>query len=351
MKVKLLALGGTLLMYNTEAGLAPAGSMENLLHDLPTLKHLADYTLLTLANLDSADLNPEHWREVTNQVLYAQGDGYDAVVVVQGTDTLAYTATAVALLLGNLNTLGVPVVLTGVQMPFDKPGSDARTNLERAVMVAVTAAQQKLADVMVVFGDRVLRGCRTLKVSERAFHAFDTPGYPHLGRIDAFGVTLEPTIRRRPVPFRAETPDNGIWLAAKLSNEVMAINLMPGFQRELVLPLVEAGTCKGLLLNGFGIGTYPTKAFELSVVPLIQTAVRKQVPVLLGSQVQGAWVDPTVYEAGKLALDAGGIACRDMTPVAAIIKLMMAVGTNRTSGAFVKDFFATSLAGEVTPAK
>ena len=336
-KVLILGFGGTIGMVPDETGvLRPAKSIDEMLEIVPSLTEMADIQVIQLINLDSTNLNPKHWG-ILIDAIQENHDAYDGIVVTHGTDTMAYTACAISLAFGR--GLKKPIVFTGSQLPLVEYGTDAKFNLENSIKVTVEASKQNISEVMIVFSDHILRGNRAIKTSESKFNAFDTPAFPHLGSITAVGVFFDPA---------ALKADNSIPLEVKkdFGEGVLAIELYPGIQPEIIMPSISSGKCKALLLKSLGAGNVPSEE-PYSLLPLIRFATEQMnIPVLVSTKFTGGNTHMEIYEPGKLALEAGAIPTGDLTDVAAQVKCMWALKIWEESKEKFKQVIAQSIVGE-----
>lgn len=306
-KVLLISTGGTITMVRNAAGeLAPCESADLLLERVPEAKILADVDLLPLANIDSSNLQPEIWLTISRE-LYKRYREYDGFVITHGTDTLAYTAAALSLM---LQELGKPIIITGSQVPLEEIGSDGRGNLINAFRVAVS----DLAEVAVVFGSQIIRGSRAKKTSAFDMQAFTSANALPLGTIGLsikFAQEALKRSKRKPMlrPF--------------LEPSVCLLPVYPGIRPELVSYLSE--THKGIVLEGYGAGNLPTEG-PLSLVPAIQASTSRGVPVVICTQCLVGSTEMELYRVGRSALHAGAIPAMDMTPETTLVKLMWVLG-------------------------
>ncbi|MCC6521912.1 MAG: asparaginase [Polyangiaceae bacterium] len=307
MRVLLVHTGGTLMMQATGTGpLAPGRYAADLLGELPVLRKIADVETRILYQLDSSDIQPEHWVEVARTV-HGALDDYDGVVVVHGTDTMAYTASALAFLLPELDR---PVVLTGSQRPLEAVRSDARQNLVDAFELATS----RIPEVGLCFASKMLRGCRATKLDAWALDAFGSPSSPPLVKL-GLGMEVAPHV----LPPRARTsPFDG-----RIDPHVLEVRLFPGLDPRLLRGALTAGV-HGLVVSAFGSGNVP--ALERSIIPVLDSARGMDIPVVVVSQCPRAHVDLLRYEGGARAAEAGAIGAGDMTAEAALTKLMVALG-------------------------
>lgn len=322
--------GGTLVMDRQQAGgaLTAEGVTRDLLLELPVLKQIASIETRLLYRFDSSDMQPEHWAELAAVVHEALGQ-YDGIVIIHGTDTMAYTASALAFLLPGLDR---PVVITGAQQPLSSIRTDARSNLVDACQVATLG----VPEVGILFHSRLLRGCRAMKMDAWGMDAFGSPSCPPLAEL-GLGVQLAPhVLAPRPVtPFDP-----------RIEPRVLAVRTFPGLEPKLLQGALASGV-RGMLIEAFGAGNVPR--LERSLVPVIETARGLDVPVVIVSQCPRGAVDLGAYEGGSAARAAGAIGAGDMTAEAALTKLMITLGRSpdgRVQAA--REAFQRSDVGEMT---
>lgn len=320
------------------APLAPGAYTRDLVAELPVLRKIADIESRILFNLDSSDLQPHHWvtlaREARVALAETDGEGhrrYDGIVVVHGTDTMAYTASALAFLLPGLDRA---VVLTGSQRPLGDVRTDARANLVDACHLATMA----IAEVGICFDSRLLRGCRATKRDAWGMTAFGSPSCPPLVELGVgvrVGAHLLPPRPLQPFDERIEP-------------RVLVVHAFPGLDPRLLLAALDSGV-RGMVIEAFGAGNVPH--LENSLIPVIEAARERDVPVVIASQSPRGAVELGRYEGGSAAAHAGAIGAADMTSEAALTKLMVTLGRaeHAPSGcvAAARDAFAVSLVGEM----
>jgi L-asparaginase len=314
-RVLVVHTGGTLMMRAAEAGeLRPDAYGRDLLAELPSLARAADVSTTILYNLDSGDMQPSHWIELARTVHGAMSEGeYDGVVVVHGTDTMAYGASALAFMLGPLPR---PVILTGAQRPLVEVRTDARQNLVDAVF----AATLPVPEVCIAFASRVLRGVRSMKRDAWALAAFDSPGCAPLVEL---GIDVEIGAHVRPAAAALAPLD------LRLEPRVLAVRVFPGLDPALLLGALRVGV-KGMVLEAYGTGNLPKLGGSL--IPVIEEAGSRGVPVLVVSQCPRGFVDMSLYAGGAAAAAAGAISGGEMTVEAALAKLMVGLGRYDSPG-------------------
>jgi L-asparaginase len=252
----------------------------------------------------------------------------DGIVIVHGTDTMAYTASALGLLLGPLPK---PVVLTGAQRPLTQARTDARENLIDAVLVATLP----VPEVTIAFASRALRGVRATKRDAWAFDAFDSPNCAPLVEL-GLGVEVAKHVRAA-APLRP--------FDARLEPRVLAVRVFPGIDPSLVRGAVRAGV-RGLVLEAYGTGNLPHLGGSL--IPALEEARDRGVPVLVVSQCLRGFVDMGAYAGGAQAKEAGAISGGDMTVEAAIAKLMIGLARHADPGT-LRAWLEADVSGERTP--
>lgn len=307
-RVAILYTGGTIGMKPTPDGYAPEpGHLSRLMASMPgfSAPEVPAYIIREYEPLlDSSNMGPRHWQIIARDIakLYT---GFDGFIVIHGTDTMAYTASALPFMLEGLDK---PVILTGSQIPLCEIRSDGRDNLITALMII---ARAPVPEVCLCFGNRLLRGCRATKVDAAGFQAFDSPNYPDLGTI---GVTIR---TRRP----CMPPETARELTVHALSEarVGALRLFPGISAELVANVLRS-PLQGLVLETYGMGNGPSDDRELMAV-LAEACGRGVVIVNCTQCLRGA-VNQSGYQAGS-ALAACGVASgADMTPEAALTKMI-----------------------------
>jgi len=324
-RLLLIHTGGTLGMLPHDQGgaLAPSHYAENVLPFVKGLEAEVDLQGMALCNLDSCDITPAHWDAMAEAVA-SRLDDFDGFVILHGTDTMAWSATALSFMLENLPK---PVVLTGAQRPLAEVRTDARMNIIHSAICATC----DIPEVCVYFGTTLLRGCRSTKQSIQDYHAFSSPNLPPLVEV---GVDLNfrtPPLRPRG-PFR---------LQRGFDPEVAVLTVFPGLRADALRRVAEAGA-RGVVLLGFGSGNLPTDGWAEA----IDEVTRGGVAVVLGSQCARGRVVADAYAGGAAALDAGALSAGDMTREASVVKLMFLLARCRDA-AELRRAWPWGLAGEL----
>jgi L-asparaginase len=300
--------GGTIGMKRTADGYVPQpGYLQKQMAAMPELRHASmpsfkihEYDPL----LDSSNMTPREWVKIAHDIA-EHYDDYDGFVVLHGTDTMAYTASALPFMLHGLRK---PVIISGSQIPLCEVRNDARENLITSLMIA---ASYDIPEVCLYFGGRLLRGCRAVKVSADGFAAFDSPNHPPLGTV---GIEIDidwPLVRRPRGKNRLEVRD----VAAPV---VSALRLFPGISPELVRNVLRP-PLQGLVLEAYGVGNGPDQ--DAAFIAALSEATARGVVVVDCTQCLEGTVNLGEYATGTALAGAGVISGFDMTAEAALAKL------------------------------
>ncbi|GLI61946.1 hypothetical protein VaNZ11_004507 [Volvox africanus] len=291
--------------------LRPGEMLSSLLTMVPELEKFANVDLQVLFNKDSSRVSPADWITIA-RALDNNRPHYDAFVVVHGTDTLAYTAAALSLMLCGFKK---PIILTGSQLPLRAPRTDARQNLLDSIQVATSAFSPPhvaLQEVAVCFGGKLMRGNRTQKVNSAAYQAFDSLTYPYLATL---GIDVDWNTR---VLLRVEGAYKPRF---KLDPRVIRIPVVPGSDPRIAYGDLYGRGVRGVVLEAFGVGNLPDQA-SYGWLPWLKDQTAKGLQVCLTSQCFAGPLQPSLYRAGQLASQMGVNAGPHMTPECASVKLM-----------------------------
>jgi L-asparaginase len=269
------------------------------------------------SRIDSASMTPKDWIVIA-QCIYGNYELFDGFVVIQGTDTLAYTASALSFMFENL---GKPIIVTGSQLPLESDHTDAELNYLHAVLIAGYKATKlpRIPEVVVVFGNKILRGCRTRKMSTSNWTGFDSPNAPPLG-------VIAPDIRISASQLRpAPEAGQALLLHTALVTDVLDIALYPGMRSEHLGAMLHLDHVKGVVIRTYGAGNAPqSPEFLQTLRDGIQDGARTIVNVT--QCAQGA-VEMGLYASSVALADLGVLSGQDMTPEAALTKMMVVLGT------------------------
>ncbi len=327
--------GGTIGMSKTPDGYAPApGYLKTQMSLMPELRDAAmpDYTLHKYdVLLDSSNMMPDDWFRIARDIA-DNYEKYDGFIVLHGTDTMAYTASVLPFM---LRGLGKPVIITGSQIPLCEIRNDARENLITGLIIA---ANSKIPEVCLYFGNKLLRGCRSVKVSADGFDAFASPNFPALG-VAGVGIDINRDLILPPPP---ET----VPLTVQQFNEptVGTLRLFPGISSLVVSNMLQP-PLRGLVLGTYGVGNGPDQ--DRHLIAVLKEATDRGVVIVNCTQCLEGSVSMGDYVAGSVLARAGVISGFDMTIEAALAKLFYLFSTGYSSEE-VKKEMQKSLCGELT---
>lgn len=331
--ILILNTGGTISCVKTDNGYEPiSGYVESALHSLTSLKHqempkfsVKEYQPL----LDSSNLTVNDWNRIA-QDIYDHFDLYDGFVIFHGTDTLAYTASALSFMLENLSK---PVILTGSQIPLSEVRNDAIDNIITSLWLC---SHEPISEVCVYFNQKLLRGNRSQKISAQGFDAFDSPNYPHLASI---GTHIE--IEKKRLISRFSQP---LQLQLLESQFIANFRLFPGFSTD-VLAFILNQPIRGLILETYGAGNAPNN--DPRFLNLLKEACQREIIIINCTQCQKGRVEMNQYATGVALKKAGLISGFDMTPEASHCKLLYLM-SKKISTAQIKEQFSKNLCGELS---
>lgn len=314
-RICLIYTGGTIGMIRenrSDGGivLRPATNPEEFLRYLKAeeeVQQIAKIDLVPLMSKDSTNIVPSDWTKMAQAIYERRDQGYTGFVVAHGTDTMHFSASALAFAFGK--HLNFPIVFTGAQTTPDVAHGDARVNLLRALKVAC----EDIAEVVVSFGDYIFRGCRVQKKDEKRFDAFDSPAEFPLGYITE-DIVLGNLVKRR-----KKRPRRAIDFQPHFGNGIVQFSLIPGLKPNLLLPVLEDPRCQGVVLQSFGAGNVPNEG-EYSFKEFIERATHLNKPVVIASQFPANSTLSSFYEPGVEAVKAGAIPTGNMTNAAATVK-------------------------------
>ena len=330
--VLVLHTGGTIGMVDTPDGYAPVpGALEPYLDWIieNSRSELPPISFVELdPPIDSANATSEDWCAVA-RVLYERRAEHAGFVVLHGTDTMAYTSSALSFLLPDF---GKPVIVTGSQIPIARTRSDGRQNLIGALQVAAEAA---VHEVTLLFGEVLLRGNRATKIDASGLDAFDSPRFPPLARI---GIDID--VNERLVRVASGEPG----LTAGPLGTVAATRLFPGFSGSILANLCRA-PLQGLVIEAYGAGNGPANDPEF--LGAIEAATAQGIVVVVVTQCARGSVQPGAYATGSALMRAGAVPGYDMTSEAALTKLAVLLG-QESDAAAVAQMMQRDIAGELS---
>lgn len=327
-RIALLFTGGTAGMVTIEGKGAVFQGAQNALNSFvkTELREVADVMPVQLFEpLDGINVTPREWRQIADWI-HKNLNRYDGFVIAHGTDTLAFTASALAFMFGE--GLRKPIVFTGAQTTIDFRHGDTRDNLIRSCFVA--AHKPPIREVQILFADLVLRAVRAEKADDRLFEGFRSPAWPPLARVTEHLLINDYALKGRP-----KTPSQRFEFRPELANSIVVVPIIPGLRpdlyRRIVADAKRRGGVDGVILTTPGVGNIPSTE-GYSFRPFIQEAVRAGIPVLIASQVPINPYTQAQYEMARVPEEFGAILTGNITTTAAVAKFSWVIGCVKSEG-------------------
>lgn len=338
--ILIIYTGGTIGMKTDEkTGTLVPFDFSGIYEEFPSLKRLnVDLEVHTLSPvIDSSNVAPENWVTLA-ELIRDNYRCYDGFVVLHGTDTMSYTASALSFMFENLSK---PVVFTGSQIPIGVLRTDGRENLITAIEIAGAKGadgRPLVPEVSLYFQNHLFRANRTTKRSAEALSAFYSFNYPPLADV---GVNIS---YNHALILHPETTDEELRLSTRLSTDICVIKLFPGLSEAILRAVLSAPNLKAVVLETYGAGNAPTSAW---FIDLLKEAIERGVLILNITQCKGGCVSMELYETGMALLQIGVLSGYDMSTEAAVTKLMVLLGQDRPLEE-TKSLLKTALRGEFT---
>ena len=337
--ILLIYTGGTIgMIENPETGALENFHWEQFQQHVPELKRFNFHidSIMFGPPIDSSDMEPKYWVRIA-QIISKEYDRYDGFVILHGTDTMAFTASALSFMLENL---GKPVIFTGSQLPIGQLRTDGKENLLTSIEIAAAKTadgQPMVPEVCIFFENRLLRGNRTTKINAEGFNAFRSYNLPALAKA-GIHIKYDTHLIRRPDPTRPFCPHY------LMDSNILILTLFPGMRREIIDGILQQQGIKAVILQTFGSGNAPQKPW---LFDRLRELDRQGVILVNVTQCSTGTVEMGRYETGLQLLQAGAINGYDSTMESVVTKLMFLLGHGYPKERII-ELMNTDIAGEIT---
>lgn len=336
-RILVMATGGTIASTAADDGLAPSLTGEELLRSVPQVAELCELDFVQPMNIDSTNMRPVDWMRMRD-IIVDRYDDYDGFVILHGTDTMAYSASALSFMIENLSK---PVIFTGSQLPIGMPRTDGKENLISAVEIAAAKdadGHALVPEVCICFDNILMRGNRTCKMNSDNFRAFRSENLPPLAEA-GINIRYNTGIIRLP----ASWDDVPVFRKA-LDTRVSILKMHPGITPQIVRDIMCSPDTRAVIIETYGAGNAPSKDWFLKIV---QEAAGMGKIILNVTQCIAGSVNMDIYATGKCLKDAGVVSGYDSTTESALAKLFYLLGTFQDNEQ-VKMLLDEDLRGEIS---
>jgi len=337
-QILLIYTGGTIgMVKDFKTGALRTFDFDKLLKHIPEINHLnCVITSVSFQNpIDSSNMNPSNW-VIISEIIEENYEKFDGFVVLHGSDTMSYTASAISFMFENLTK---PIIFTGSQLPIGDLRTDAKENLITSIEIA--SAQENgspvISEVGLYFEYKLYRANRTTKVNAEHFEAFTSPNFPPLGE-SGVHLKFNKQLIYKPTSIKP------LKIRKQLNNNVVILKIFPGITKTVIESILNSKGLSGVILETYGSGNAPTEKWFLN---LLSEAISKGVYIINVTQCIGGSVIMGQYETSMALEKIGVISGNDITTESALAKLMYLLGENIPKNKF-KSFFETQLRGEIS---